>query len=52
MINKIGMKYFIVNDKRFNSFRIKINSKTLMQFVECKLNEFENFENLSNSYKV
>lgn len=52
ILNQMGMKYFIKKDKRFNHFKIRVNSKKLMEFVENKLIEFEKSHFPSKDYKL
>ncbi len=42
ILKKIGLKSFEVKDKRYNSIKIFVNSKKLMNFLESKIKEIEN----------
>ena len=52
ILRKLGTKYFDHIDKRFNSLRIRVNSKELFNFVKLKTIEFNKSKLVSKNYKL
>ncbi|MBD3155615.1 MAG: hypothetical protein GF368_03080 [Candidatus Aenigmarchaeota archaeon] len=43
LMRKIGLKPFLIKDRRFNSIRIKVNSKKLFKFIRKEMNLIKNY---------
>jgi len=52
LIDKLGIKCFKVIDKRFNAFKIKSNSRKLMEFILAEKENFIKDKELSRAYKI
>ena len=52
LLEKIGLRPFSVKDKRFNSFRIAVNSKELMIFLSDKKINFESSKSNDGDYTL
>ncbi len=51
ILKKLGLNHFIFKDKRFNSVRIRVNSKPMMNFIEKSVSALYS-KKLSTNYKL